>query len=482
MKESMNSGFYDSFQIQRKREKIQNMAHQYADYLCTAVDNAEDDEIIELDEFLHSFSGLKNGENSLNDIEKIKFFLSVPRISSDTSDVISSYIESSVYGWQDNKYVLSNRCLRENSASHCKNISRIANVTDAEHVMGDISEIFLDEEYGSISTLIFSYCISALFASKLNRDHCTPPFYLQIACDRESAFYQLVEELVDMCDINSGLLDRCALLDSKYRSCHSSNHKYYPSPSLDRDLNELLRDNRDTPVIISGFESGRSYGALLRKIVNMSNKTRNLELRDRFNVIPLFMGKELVSDYDNVLSLDLTNFDIEHSYLHLVRKRKKFLASLVFELVENYEKYLLTNEVGISSPKQQRFFRAIGSYALSVEKENSKLPLRVARNIGFLEFFFSGLMNAFSDLCAAFREEKFTVFETPNGQPAPATVRENTVRFTDLVENTLVKLHRQYLPDPTETDIKDQDAAKLAKKSRRNIMNCIFTSALYLPR
>jgi len=449
--------------IEKLRQDILKTIDNFSHNIFQAISNSEDDEILDLYNFMQSFKGFNKKAENTAEIDKAKLMLALPFTSKSEVRKISSYIESIVYGWQDNIYVFSNNCLRNNADHHCKISTSIENAEIAENILIDLAEIFLHPEYGSFTTLIFCYFLSSLFASKLNKDHYMPSYYLQLACNRNSIMYQLIDELIEICDVNTGLYRNCSLVDFIYKNCASTSHKYYPTQSTDEDLSVILRDNRDAPIIISGLENKSNYTKLLRTFVNMANKRRILDIRDKFNVIPLFLCDSISSEFDNVLSIDLTGFDIPTDYLNIVRKYKCLLASWIFKLIQNPYEYLCPKDNSSECYQNNLFFKIIENYIKNIDGKHTELSIRAARNVGFLNFFFRGFMGVYAYWCLGFSDKTFVVFDF-DGKPYEATASKNADIFSYSTENMLSALHQNYLSNYIDNNIKDRTAALLAKK------------------
>lgn len=140
------------------------------------------------------------------DIEKIKILhLLLNSIGKDNTDKILSFLEQMKYGWHNNEYVSPNICLFH-AKEHCRNKSTI-DENPFSGIYEAIQEIFCRAEYSKITLYIFTYCLIALFSSKLNENKIHLPFLLQIACNRNTTLYELIQEIVSICDVNEGIED-----------------------------------------------------------------------------------------------------------------------------------------------------------------------------------------------------------------------------------------------------------------------------------
>lgn len=447
--------------IKRKHQTLITGICEHLSSCTEFIENLPDEEIIELNEYIYSFIKSHHNKNAV-DMNKMKVFISLMNLSDDDVKRILSYLESTEYGWHGNEYILSNPCLRYISSNHCKNKSSICDVTLAENILNKVYSIFLDGEYGKITLLIFSYCIAALFSKRLTHDHFTTPYFLQITCDRGSVLYQLIEEIVEICNVNSGLLGKCSTIDNPYRSCGYTAHTYYPTQSTAKDIDNLICNNKDVPLIIDGHENEHYYNDLLREIVNIPNGKKILGLKDKFNVLPIFVCNMIKSNFNNVLDMDLTDLDMSKEYLDLLRRNKQMLASWVLELVRDSDHYLFPHMGEWDRPKKLPFFGEIGSYINYVEKKYPDLTLDNVKNIGFLNFFFKAYLRVLQQLFTFSPDEEFAFFSL-NDKPILRNGEKTIAGLTDLSERSLVELHRRYLPAPTGIGINNREAVRLAK-------------------
>ncbi|SDF10707.1 FtsK/SpoIIIE domain-containing protein [Sporomusa acidovorans] len=447
--------------IKRFRQRLITGIGKDCDSFSVFIKELEDEDVVELDEYVQFISHHK--KRSM-DMDKLKVFFSLMNLSGADVKRILSYLESIEYGWHGNEYILSNPCLRSIPTDHCKNKSSICDVESAKIIFDQLFSIFLDDEYGKITLFIFSYCLAALFCKRLNQDRFTTPYFLQIACDRGSVLYQLIEEIVEICNVNSGLLGRCSTIDNPYRSCGYTAYTYYPTQSTAKDIDNLICDNKDVPVIIAGYENEHYYNDLLREIVNIPNKKKALGLKDKYNVLPIFVCNMIKSSFNNVFDMDLTDLDMSKEYLDLLRNNKQIFASWVLEFVKDSDHYLFPHMGEWDRPKKLPFFSEIGSYINHVEKKYSDLTLDNVKNVGFLNFFFKGYVGVFQRLCTFPLDKEFGCFTSKhNGELAPLTIEKNIAILTDKFERSLVELHRRYLPAPTGMGINNREAVRLAK-------------------
>ena len=208
-------------------------------------------------------------------VEKAKILLETLKLKNhDDVDKIISYMEHAHYGWQGGTYRFNNQCLCKNH--HCKRNYKIDNTEEAtSDAFEAIDLIFFNETYGAITTYIFGYCLAALFSSRLNKEHLHMPYFLQIACERNSNVYRLIHEIVGICDVNTNLIEHCNM-DFDYGYCDYDYVTVFPSQSVDKILDALVC-NHDVPVVIDGYENEKFYNALLRETANIPGKMRSLD-------------------------------------------------------------------------------------------------------------------------------------------------------------------------------------------------------------
>ncbi len=424
----------------------------------------EEKDVVELREYIHTVIK-SHHKRSTVDIDLLKVFVSLMHLPGADVKRILSYLESTGYGWHGNKYILNNSCLRFLPLNHCKKESSVGNTEMATDILHEIYNVFFDKEYGNITLFIFNYCLTALFIKRLQRDGLSMPFFLQIACDKDSVLYQLIEKIVEICDVNSGLFSNCTNVDHAH--CGYIHQTYYPTQFTAKDLDDLIHNNKDIPVVIAGHENERYYHALLREIVNIPNKKNVLGLKDKFNFLPIFVCPMIKSSFDNVFDIDLTELEVSKDYLNLLRKNEQMLASWVLDLVTESEDRLLLQKDVYSSLNKHLFSREIKAYINDISQNYPDITLNNAKNVGLLNFFFKGYMRVFNRLCTFSIDEKFACFEH-NGEWISQTIEKNIAMLTDLSERQLAKFHRRYLPAPSGVSIHNKEAARLAKQIEKH--------------
>ena len=414
------------------------------------------------------------------DVERLKAVYAIAGISDEELDEFLKFVETSRFGWQDGTYMFSNTCLRKNPGNNCKDSAYEKTFSiDSWRFQGQIDglSLFNDEKNyngcGNISIMIIAYCISALFASVLNRCHQKPPMYLQIACQKESTTYALIEELVDICDVNSGSDGVChfSAKANKNRRCEHSTHKYYPR-SLKYDLAELSKEYRDTPVIISGFENQRNYRVLMREIANMAGKTRSF--KPKFDVIPLFVSDVIHSEFDNILCLDLTNITVDPEFILSIRENKSWYASLVYAIVRDDSKILsLHSQEGNSETRMEKdvshfwLDRDIDEYKKEVEALYPNASPKIVGNVGVLAYFFRAFLNAWLYIYDYDDDDDIRAIGKYTYKKRDGSVSEcyissfREIAMKDVILE-LVEIHQRFLPTAVLPKVQDNKALKLA--------------------
>lgn len=290
-------GLYDAGHIEQERRRLNQTIQQRHELLCNFLKDLSDDEIEDLSQYVLNFLRCHNrGELSKKPaLEKTKAFLLLfsEAAADDDANRILPYLESREFGWHNDEYYLSSSCLLRcihSPEEYCKKSAKLDYPEFAENIFGDIWSIFFEEEneISPITLFLFSHSLASLFSSILNRDGISPPFILQIACDRASALYQLIIDIIEICDVNSGLHKDCNKNGSDYRCCGYGSQIYYLTQSTAKDIDKLIHNCADSPVLVPGYENERYYNALLREVANIHTKKRALDLKDRFNVLPVF--------------------------------------------------------------------------------------------------------------------------------------------------------------------------------------------------
>lgn len=405
------------------------------------------------------------------DIDKIKIVLSAVKLrGGDTAAEILSYLKQSEYGWQGDKYRLFNSCLRFDS--RCKRNQKVDNSPDATSwAFEDIEYIFLHEKYGGITSYLFCYSLAALFSSKLKSDNMRVPYFLQIACERNSNMYRLIHEIVDICDVNTGIINCCQLEVYHRGYCEYEHVTLFPTQSAEKALNDLMY-HRDTAVVVDGYDNEKYYNSLLREVANVPGKKRDLDVRDRFNVLPIFVCSTIVSQYRNVISMDLTGLDVSNDYLNAIQENKQRLASWVFELVQNAGEWIFRNnyqknEMRNDPKKESPLFNNINRHISQIRKEYrhcEELSQIDMTNIGLLSYFWEQYMRVFR---SSIQLPDNTEFEYRRNYEAHSQ-RELIKGITREAVEALIAVHNVYSPRlPQTVDIAVDSKAIDSRKARQ---------------
>lgn len=395
--------------------------------------------------------------------------------NSDDIHEILSFLEQSCCGWQGDTYQFYNRCLRFDQRCRRKwGIDNDAKVT--AKVFFDMDSIFLHKEYGAVTTYLFGYCLTALFSSLLKTQHRSIPYVLQIACRRNSNVYRLVHEIVQICDVNTGLFDRCQ--EFHYAECDHVHATIYPTGTLENSLDSLLY-YRDIPVIVDGYENEKLYIALLRETANIPNRTKRLDIKAKFNVLPIFLCPTIQSQFRNVFSMNLAEKEIDDEYIDLISSYRQKLGSWTYELVRNAEKYFdAGNSTAYSSlsveQKVLESHRYGGEIPLLYDLDDSINRLRTKyggqtgvtskdiTNIGYLAYFFSHFMKVFKHSIQLSEGMQFT-YRAQYGKHNPSELAKE---MTNEATGSLVRLHAAYVPTRLETIHIDIDSSDVAERKR----------------
>ena len=459
--------------IERLHKYVGEIIGNYLRKLSETLNDLSEDDIRELADYFTYFLR-KHGEKAISrdiDLNKIKaFFLLFSKLSDEEdADRILSYLESMEAGWHGGRYYLSNSCLQQcvySSKEYCKRVSRIPDTELASVQLAEVAEIFFNDDFSPITLFVFNYCIASLYSSLLNKDGVAIPYFLQVAVDKTSVAYQVLKEIMEICDVNSGLDMECKQEGFLYKRCGYVHQIFYPTQSAAKDINDLIYDFKDSPVLISGHENERNYIALLREISNISKKKRALDLKDKLNMLPVFVCSAIKSGFDNVFDIDLTGLEASGEYLKLIRKNKQMLASWVFSLVtdDDANQVCLAEEDKHRSKKTHSFIARIIARDINIASQKyDNLMVENAKNVGFLNFFFKIYLKTFQRLCTFPKNEKFVCFAS-NGKPLEKDIVETVDMLVAASEKSLANLHQKYLPAPKGVGIKDKDAMSLAKQ------------------
>lgn len=392
------------------------------------------------------------------DIEKAEIILKVLKLKNRGNiEKILSYVNQSEYGWQEGIYHFYNTCF--DHKDHCKFNYKIDNNPEqTEWAFEDIDTIFLHKEYGGITSYLFGYCIASLFSSQLKFKHLQTPYFLQIACERNSNTYRLVQKIVDICDVNTSIVRKCRKLLLEYGYCDYDSVTIFPEKDSATILDNLLY-NRDIPVIIDGYENEKIYTDILRMTANIPGKINRIDIKDRFNILPIFICPVIRSQFKNFFSMDLTNLDIDDEYLKLIEYREQMLASWILELIKNVGEYFKKRDTNIDkmlrrTADENPFFDSVRRHIHFVKKkyiDYTELTEKDVSNIGFLTYFFSQYMKVFEDSLKIQYEENFVYRNlTYTRNDSPKLIGG----IVNEVTKSLFKLHSTYSPTlPMEINV-----------------------------
>ena len=465
-------------EIEKLRKSLRDGVYDHFQNIERFLENLSGEETTELIDYVrHMVRNHDRDHLSIDvDVDKMKTFLLLFSKLSDKDDVdkVLSYFEAMEFGWHNGKYYLNNQCLRRHlydSKECCKRKDNVPYTEQAGEILQDIYEIFFEDEIGQAMLFIFSYCLTALFSSQLNRDKFTVPFFLQIACDKTSVLYQFIEEMIEICDVNSGLFNKCKRIKRLEGYCGYKHQIYYPTQATSYDL-DILCYNKDIPVFISGYEDERYYQSLQRQIANVPYKNNTLDWKDTFNFLPIFVCPEIKTSFDNIFSIDLSEFEISQAKLSLLRKRKQILASWSVELVMDVRKYLFQyekeDEDNANNLISHPFASYIGEYTNYISQKYPYLTLNNAKNVALLNFFYKGYLEVFLKSCTFPLEAEFVFFYDKNKKPLQLTCDKNIEKITTRAESILAKFHQRYLPAPKNVSVKNKDAVQLAKQIQKH--------------
>ena len=416
--------------------------------------NRLDAKYVELERYYPTAADKRRGAYGWN-IEKIKILFELLKLrNADDAEKILNFMENIRYGWMGGKYRFVNPCLTHNDS--CKRNLRIDNTHEETRKAFDaVSEIFLsDKVLGGVTIYLFGYCIAALFSTLLKQSSLRIPFYLQIACEQNSNLYKLIHEIVEICDINTGLLQHCDKVLNDYGYCEYDYTTVYPARNIDKELEELVC-NRDVPVIIDGYENDKLYTDFIREVANMPGRKRHLHYKDSFRLLPIFLCPVVKSRFKNVLTMDLNGLDVSDEYLELINLNKQRLASWVFELVKDFREHIpVRYEEGRQTPltelamhrgikNRTPLFSKVSGHINNIRKYNQQFPRMSPKdivNIGYLAFFFRLFMDVFN------RSIKLT--EDMERHSQGETTTYNTSKLVQAIYNQAVrhlfKLHNSY--------------------------------------
>jgi len=444
--------------IYREIEYMRTAAARYADFIHDYL--LDEEKIGELKKYLPK-------EGSSVDINKVKvWLLTLRREHSDDIPKILSFLEQTEYGWSKGKYHHMNPCMRKGLA--CKSKLMLNDRKAVESAFGAIDAIFFDKEYGAITLLLFNYCLASLFSSHLNQ--ANSPRYIQIACDRHSALYKLIQEIVTICDVNMGIFENC----SRQWACGYEQKTVYPTQAVERSM-AIIDGIRDVPTIIDGHENLRGYHAVLREMANKSNKGKYNN--DKCNLRPILICPSIKSGFNNVLNIDLTGEIVSEDYLALIRSNKKLLTSLVVSLHRDFIECLFPGD-GTEEDRNKKYLDGIYPFSDGIAKEIQRfrnlyaVPIQIAKNAGVLSFFFFGIMRAL-DRGINKKEVPSNKDFAYKGQPLMQTAAGHSSALIAKADRLLLEIHKRYTPVLIDSIVVKADepdpkkAMRITKKARK---------------
>ena len=193
-----------------------------------------------------------------------------------------------------------------------------------------------------------------------------------------------------------------------YKECDHDHITLYPPSTVDKAMGFLIY-HRDIPIVIDGYEDEKIYKALLCETSNIHGRTKRLDLKAKFNVLPIFLCPSIQSQQKNIFSMDLTNMNIEDEYIELILENKQRLGSWAYELINDAESSF-DRENATEYPVN--LYRAL--FPLSNQEDDipllyglddyinrlrtkwrTNLTSKDITNIGSLAYFFSHYMKVF---------------------------------------------------------------------------------------
>lgn len=450
----------------RERGFLEGIAQRYLRFIDDLVVNGEN--IQELRKYFPK-------EEVNIDLDKVKVWLLLLR-NEHSEDIpkVLSFLEPTEYGWVKKKYNFINPCLRE--ALMCKPKYSMQDEQEVKDSFSALNKIFFDEEYGSMTLLIFNYCLASLFSSQLNQSNI--PRYIQIACERNTVLYNLIREIVAICDVNTGIHEECR--NDNLWSCGYEQKTIYPAQNIEKNVN-LLSSIRDIPVIVEGYDNIRNYHALLREIANKPNNGKLINKRD--NLFPIFLCPSIKLNFKNVVNMNWTGETISEDYFELIKDNKKMLSSLVIGLVKDFIECLFP-ENGTETDRNAKYLDGEYPYSSEIVKSISNIRRvysanpQTAKNVGVLSFFFTGLIIAFK---RAINVKSFQVDKefSYKGEPNMKTTVSHLDALIKKSEKSLVEVYSRYSPAPIDSIAVDingvdpQNAKQIIKKARRHAIEIV---------
>ena len=196
-----------------------------------------------------------------------------------------------------------------------------------------------------------------------------------------------------------------------HRECNNNHMILCPLSSIEKALDNLIY-YRDIPVIVEGYVETKLYEGLLREVANIPNKFKELDIKAKFNVLPVFICPAIRSQFHNIFNMDLVNLEIEDEYLDLIIKNEQRLASWTLEFVKSTKDYFgIKNSSEYSSKTEVQkliesrngeaeapLFYDLDDYIngfLTNSGYRAQIILKDRNNAGCLLYFFFSLYESF---------------------------------------------------------------------------------------
>ena len=221
---------------------------------------------------------------------------------------------------------------------------------------------------------------------------------------------------------------------------------------------------------------------LIREVANIPSKIKRLDIKERFNILPIFISPVIQSQFQNVFSIDLTELDITDEYIELILDNEQRLGSWVLELVTDAKKYFA---VGNATSYSQRsayekllekrrpektipIFYNLSTYIGQLRNKYNgltKLTSKDIENVGYLSYFFMYYMKVFNGSIRLTHETPF-IYRGIEDKHIPAKLIDQIVKQTT---DSLFQLHSVYSPAAPEIinieiDSSDEKKAKRIKR------------------
>ena len=252
-----------------------------------------------------------------------------------------------------------------------------------------------------------------------------------------------------------------------------------PLSSIEKALDNLIY-YRDIPVIVEGYVETKLYEGLLREVANIPNKFKELDIKAKFNVLPVFICPAIRSQFHNIFNMDLVNLEIEDEYLDLIIKNEQRLASWTLEFVKGTKDYFgIKNSSEYSSKTEVQkliesrngeaealLFYDLDDYIngfLTNSGYRAQITLKDRNNAGCLLYFFSHYMKVFEKSIRLSAGEKFLY----KGEYKEHQWSELIGKINDKVKESILVLHQRFAPTRPERFNIEIDSDEDNVKTRR---------------